>query len=109
MNLSESRGIDHAQLSVGDSVGPWTGTSPKYILERDARYPIRCTIQYYRVTDSAVIEDDVIDDISKQIWKLYEETPNEEKGSMVINDPSGRLTEPILPSKPHGIPPFFTF
>ena len=104
-----SRGMDHAQLSVGDSVGPWTGTSPKYILERDARYPIRCTIQYYRVTDSADIPDDVIEEITQQVWKFYEDAPTGEKGSLVVNSPSGRLTEPILPSKPITSAPFFSF
>lgn len=106
---SMARGIDHAQLSVGDSVGSWNGTSSKYTLERDARYPIRCTIQYYRVTDSPDIPDDVIEDMSKQVWKLYDEAPLDQKGSLVVNPPSGRLTEPILPAKPVVSSPFFSF
>lgn len=105
----ESCGIDHAQLSVGKSQGPWTGTSPRYVLERYARYPIRCTVQYYSVTDTDTIPDDVVEEISRQVWKLYEEAPTAEKGSLVTNSASGRLTEPIFPSKPIVSIPFFNF
>ena len=114
-SLQRERGIDNAQLSIGESVGPWTGTSPRYTLERDPRYPIRMTIQYYRVTDSDEISDATIDDISRQIWKLYEEAPTAEKGSLVVNPPVGRVTEPVLPSRPVTPPryvpwlPFFKF
>lgn len=75
----------------------------------DARCPIRCTIQYYRVTDTSDIPDDVIGEMSQQIWKLYEEAPLNQKGSLVVNPPSGRLTEPILHPKPVVSYPFFSF
>lgn len=107
--IRSARGMDNAQLSVGDSVGPWTGTSSKFTIERDARYPIRCTIQYYRVTDSDTIPDNLIDDISQQILKFYNEAPMAEKGSLVTNPASGRLTEPNLPAKPVMNKPFFNF
>ncbi|CAH6419272.1 Hypothetical protein HVR_LOCUS473, partial [uncultured virus] len=107
--MAGSRGMDHAQLSIGDSVGPWTGTSSKYTLERDARYPIRITVQYYRVTDTDTIPDDVTEEISRQILKLYEEAPTSEKGSLVTNSPCGRLTEPILSKPPVIAVPYFTF
>jgi hypothetical protein len=103
----ETRGMDHAQLSVGDSVGSWNGTHSGYIIERDAKYPIRCTIQYYRVTDTDAIPQSVVEDISQQIWKLYDNTPSHEKGSLVTDPPSGRITEPILSTKPSGS--IFTF
>lgn len=103
------RGMDHAQLSVGESQGPWTGSSPRYILERDARYPIRCTIQYYRVTDSDTIPDSAVEEIAHQVWKFYDEAPAAEKGSLVVNPPSGRPTEPILPPQPKVSSSFFQF
>ena len=103
----ESRGMDHAQLTVGDSIGPWNGTTPEFTIERDDRYPIRCTIQYYRVTDTDTISDETVNEISSQIWKFYDEAPITEKGSLVTNTATGRITEPQLPAKPSV--PFFTF
>lgn len=105
--INKSRGMDHAQLSVGNSSGSWTGTTPGHTIERDAKYPIRCTIQYYRVTDTDAIPESIVEDISRQIWKLYVSTPISEKGSLVTEPPSGRITEPILPSRPSGS--IFTF
>lgn len=116
LNQLNKKGFDQGQLSVGENNGPWNGTHCCYKIERDENYPIRCTIQYYRVTDSVDISDDIIQDISKQIWKLYDETPQELKGSLVNNKNTDRITksEPLQKIKQSFIPinqetPFFDF
>eukprot|EP00486_Rosalina_sp_Unknown_P008847 CAMPEP_0201591772 /NCGR_PEP_ID=MMETSP0190_2-20130828/189848_1 /ASSEMBLY_ACC=CAM_ASM_000263 /TAXON_ID=37353 /ORGANISM="Rosalina sp." /LENGTH=580 /DNA_ID=CAMNT_0048050237 /DNA_START=197 /DNA_END=1940 /DNA_ORIENTATION=- len=38
-----------------------------YKLERDERYPIRCTLQYYKATDNGVVNKEIMDDLAKQL------------------------------------------
>lgn len=93
----EDGGIDHAQLSIGAEEGPWNGTPARLSIQRDPRFPIRCTIQSYRVTDTDQISDRVLDDIANQIKRLYDSAPVSEKGSLVTETNPARLTEPELP------------
>lgn len=106
-SMSRSRGIDHAQLSVGESEGDWK-ENRSITIKRDERFPIRCTIQYYRVTDTNEIPDEVIEEISGQVWKFYDLAPHTEKGSLVVEN-SKRVTEADLPSRPVTSGSFFNF
>merc|ERR1712176_1518663 len=36
-------------------------------LERDERYPIRCTLQYYKATSNGAVNKEIMDDIVKQL------------------------------------------
>merc|ERR1719242_463346 len=38
-----------------------------YVLQRDDRYPIRCTLQYYKATSNGAINKEIMDDIVKQL------------------------------------------
>lgn len=95
----EEHGMDHAQLRVGEAIGKWPGTNPEIVIQRDPRYPIRCTIQYYRVTDTADIPDITLAEIASQVRHLYDSAPISDKGSLVIETNPARVTEPELPSK----------
>ena len=37
-------------------------------LERDARYPVRVTVQYYKCTSTAELDMKVINEIMQQVW-----------------------------------------
>jgi hypothetical protein len=80
------RGMDHAMLEVGSSIGdfprPFKPSSYKD-LKRDERFPIRCTIQLYRCTDSSDITRDVFQDIQERINKLYNQ--GSAQGSLVVD------------------------
>jgi hypothetical protein len=90
--LKSRAGMDHAMLRSSDVSAGRFKTLSEYdvLLERDDRFPIRATYQYYRVTDDADISPELMADIAKNITSVYERA--KEKGSLVI-DPSNRVTE----------------
>ncbi len=108
----QRHGMEHAMLRAADtSEGVFEKVSMS--LERDERYPIRATFQFYRVTDDAVISKELFSDISSKIESVYNMA--KDKGSLVI-DHSSRPTESStipqnkladLPSVPLGVNPLF--
>lgn len=91
------RGMDMGQLGLGDAEGKYTGTRG-VTLKRDPAFPVRCTFQYYRVTDRDYIDEKDIIDIKEQINQSLKVATGH--GSLVLNPSSGRVTEPVLPSHP---------
>ena len=51
-------------------------------LERDARFPIRITVQFYKATSNGVVSDADLDAIAKNIGSVYEHA--DFVGSLVI-------------------------
>ncbi len=83
-------GLDNAMLRVSsESKGKFIGTRGLK-LERDFRYPIRCTLQYYWITDSAELNEIQIKQMSSQLEKFY--THSENKSSLVLSE-TDRPTE----------------
>jgi hypothetical protein len=84
-------GLDNAMLRVSsESKGKFVGTRGLK-LERDFRYPIRCTLQYYWITDSSELNETQVKQISSQLEKFY--THSENKSSLVLSE-TDRPTEP---------------
>ena len=84
------RGIERAMLSVGKSHGPFEGVKD-FTIERDTRFPIRCTFQYYMVTDSQTIPEAVWTEMKESIDRVY--SRGTAKGSLVTEINTGRTTE----------------
>ncbi len=95
--LALPRGMDMGQIGLGDSAGPYTGVGST-VLTRDSALPIRCTFQYYRVTDAGKLDEKSILDIKEQLEQSLKAATAQ--GSLVLNPDSGRLTEPVL-AKPY--------
>jgi hypothetical protein len=93
-----TRGFDNAILRAGESHGPYYGTNNLELI-RDEKYPIRCTVQFYKVTDDEKIPQDEICKISEQINKIYNHGTNI---SSLVYDNTNRITEPTLENN---IPP----
>ncbi len=90
-------GLDNAMLRVStESKGDFIGTNG-LALERDFRYPIRCTLQYYWITDSSELNENQIKQISEQLEKFYSHSSN--KSSLVMSD-TNRPTEPKIINDP---------
>lgn len=89
-----SRGMDSAVLRVGDVSGPWPQITQT--LERDPSFPIRCTLQYYNVTDTSTITSNDMAAIAGKLQKIY--GASEASGSLVTSGITGRVTEPVLNS-----------
>ncbi len=78
-----SKGMEDAILKVGRTDGDFVGTN-NLKLERDTRFPIRCTIQYYKVTDTPNINSQIFQSINKQLSTTYDNIDDNDKGSLVI-------------------------
>jgi Holliday junction resolvasome RuvABC ATP-dependent DNA helicase subunit len=61
-------------------------------LIRDKRFPIRCTFQYYRVTDTRIVIEHDVKDIKAQLSQST--TKSIASGSLVLTKDSSRTTEP---------------
>jgi hypothetical protein len=73
--------VEKAVLGHGDDLGKFVeGNNLK--LERDARFPVRVTIQFYRATSNGVISDENLADAAAQIAKVYDS--GDYVGSLVV-------------------------
>lgn len=90
-NNTNKYGLDNAMLRVSDKdKGVFEGTKGLK-LERDFRYPIRCTLQYYWITGSEEISQEQIGQIASQLETFYTNSSN--KSSLVYGQ-TNRKTEP---------------
>jgi hypothetical protein len=103
-NSRNVRGFDHAMLRVSDTdKGVFLGTRGKKLV-RDTDFPIRCTLQYYYITDTKEMTEPLVKSISEQLEKFY--THSENKSSLVMGQ-TNRPTEPKV-NKPVEMPQFTT-
>ncbi len=82
--------VEAAVIGHGPVEGPFTEIDGLKI-ERDGRFPIRVTVQFYKATSNGVVSEADIQDIADQIERVYEEA--DYVGSLVVDGPSDRPTE----------------
>jgi len=75
---------------VGKTHSKFIGISSSDDIVRDTKFPIRCTVQFYKVTDMEDIPVEVFRDMNQNITRLYKLAVN--SGSLVLED-SDRKTE----------------
>jgi hypothetical protein len=92
LTRGRGRGMDHGILSTTDGRGKYTSLD-KYTVERDELMPIRCTIQYYHVTDESTISETDMAVIASEV------TRHNPISSLVV-DITSRPTEHTVPDKP---------
>ena len=63
-------------------------------LERDDRFPIRCTIQFYKISDREYIPEEEFGKIADKINNIYQKA--DIYGSLVTDGKTKRVTEPEL-------------
>ncbi len=80
----ESSDMDVAVLGHGASEGPYTELAGLTIA-RDARFPVRVTLQFYQATSNGVVSRDDVTAMAAQIKKVYGK--GDFVGSLVV--PSG--------------------
>lgn len=95
-DISKKAGVDMAALSLGEEKGIYKGYETELV--RDERFPIRCTFQYYRVTDDVNIEESVILDIKHTLDNL--EKKSIDFGSLVTSGETERKTEALKIKSP---------
>jgi hypothetical protein len=86
---AESRGrssdVDTAVLGQGPTEGPYTELDGLEI-ERDPRFPVRVTVQFYQATSNGVVSQADIDRMSAQIEQVY--SKGDYVGSLVVPGPN---------------------
>lgn len=89
-SATRSLGMDNAMLSVGKSHSKFEGIKD-FTLERDTRFPIRCTCQFYKTTDEQTIPDEAWTEMKNRIDTIY--TKGLAQGSLVTDGKTERKTE----------------
>ena len=82
--------VEEAVIGHGKVEGPFTEIDGLDI-ERDDRYPVRVTVQFYKATSNGVVSQHDMADIATQINKVYQQA--EYVGSLVVEGRTGRPTE----------------
>lgn len=75
--------VDRAVIGHGDVLGLFH-EARGLELRRDARFPIRITVQFYKATSNGVVSDDDLAAIEKSIGSVYEHA--DFVGSLVVPD-----------------------
>lgn len=73
--------VEQAVLGHGDAMGPH-GECGGLSLVRDARFPVRVTVQFYKATSNGVISDSDLDDVERSIKRVYKD--GDYVGSLVV-------------------------
>ena len=82
--------VEVAVIGHGPIEGPFTEIDGVDI-ERDERFPIRVTVQFYKATSNGVVSAADMAEINSQLKRVYEEA--DYVGSLVVDGPSQRITE----------------
>lgn len=90
MARSRDSDIENAVIGHGDLEGPFTEID-NLAIERDERFPVRVTVQFYKATSNGVATEADIAAIKAQIERIYAQS--EYAGSLVTGGETGRVTE----------------
>lgn len=82
--------VEAAVIGHGPIEGPFTEIDDLPI-ERDDRFPIRVTVQFYQATSNGIVSAADMAAINAQLKRVYEEA--DYVGSLVVDGPSQRATE----------------
>lgn len=83
-------GVEDAVIGHGTVEGPFTEID-NLDIERDERFPIRVTVQFYKATADARVTEADMREIADQIDRVYRDA--DYVGSLVIAGETGRPTE----------------
>ncbi len=84
-----SSDVEEAVIGHGEVEGPFTEIDGIDI-ERDERFPIRVTVQFYQATSNGVVTEDDVAAIAETIDRVYDDA--EFVGSLVVDGDTGRST-----------------
>jgi hypothetical protein len=84
---AERSDVEAAVLGHGPALGPHTELAGLTI-ERDPRFPVRVTVQFYQATSNGVLAEADVRTLASQIDKVYSQA--DYVGSLVVPAPSDR-------------------
>ena len=91
----DSRGMEQAVIGHGAVEGPFSELNNLRV-ERDDRFPVRVTVQFYQATDSGTLTDADAARLRAQIDRVYSDASF--VGSLVTEGHTGRPTEWVEPT-----------
>lgn len=86
----DSSDVENAVIGHGALEGPFTETD-NLSIERDDRFPVRVTVQFYKATSNGVVDEKDLKEIKAQIDRVY--AMSDYVGSLVTQGETGRVTE----------------
>ena len=89
--IKEKSDMEHAIIKVGESEGVFPDFQGLEI-ERDTRFPVRVTLQYYKATSNGVVNEANMYEVSTQLKESRKF--GSAIGSLVVGDSSNRVTAP---------------
>ena len=89
-NKSARSDVEVAVIGHGKAEGPFTEIDDLKI-ERDPRYPIRVTVQFYKATSNGIVNNRNLAQVKKDIDSVYSQ--GDVVGSLVVGGNTGRITE----------------
>jgi hypothetical protein len=90
MAAESASDIEEAVIGHGEVDGPFTEIDGLKI-ERDERFPIRVTVQFYKATSNGIISEEDMQEIAGEIERVYSDA--DYVGSLVVGGGSNRPTE----------------
>lgn len=88
--VAQESDVEAAVIGHGPIEGPFTEID-NLAIERDERFPIRVTVQFYQATSNGVVSPGDMEIIASQLKRVYSDA--EYVGSLVVDGPSQRVTE----------------
>lgn len=85
-----SSDVENAVIGHGAEEGPFTEID-NLDIERDERFPVRVTVQFYKATSNGVLSPQDMSEIAAQIGRVYAQS--DYVGSLVTGGETGRATE----------------
>jgi len=82
--------VENAVIGYGELEGPFTEID-RLEIERDDRFPVRVTVQFYKATSNGVLAPEDLEVIKSEIASVYEQ--GDAIGSLVTDGDTGRVTE----------------
>lgn len=82
--------VEAAVIGHGELEGVFTETDD-LVIERDDRFPIRVTVQFYKATSNGIVDEKDLEEIKAQIDQVY--AMSDYVGSLVTEGRTGRITE----------------
>lgn len=89
-NAAMKSDVEEAVIGHGKVEGPYTEIDHLDI-ERDERFPVRVTVQFYKATSNGVVSEADVKDIAQQIERVYDDAAY--VGSLVVDGETDRPTE----------------
>jgi hypothetical protein len=90
METDRKSDVENAVIGHGELEGPFTEIDNLNI-ERDERFPVRVTVQFYKATSNGVVSEADLQAIKEQIDRVYAQS--DYVGSLVTQGETGRVTE----------------